>query len=291
MKQPSAGSAAMSEGVQTSTFGPNWAGAGLLAGMAVIGFLTGKEMDPSRATLPLWAVETIRISLAAIPTALLVWLVTVRLRVDTLGLEYRSIFGQKKMRWDEVDELYAGAVRTLLYGIIPLGTRYSFRVKAGISAEQRTEKTRYIGKGKLTITKTTSGVGTREIRFGSRFSDAAKICDQLTDRAFAHLWTKASRRFESGLDVTFGDIVLAKDGIKVNLLGMFPELMKKPIPWENVSSYSVKKGVFTLAHFDPKGMARPSTVTMGIAQIPNFQVMLALLRELKAGALHDGAAR
>ena len=60
---------------------------------------------------------------------------------------------KKRCGWDEVDEFYTGAVTTLVNGVIPMGTRHSFRLKAGVNSEQRVEKVSYVATVKFTRTQ------------------------------------------------------------------------------------------------------------------------------------------
>lgn len=139
------------------TFGPNWLRVVLLLVVALLGYEFGQDLDPAHATIPQWAVSAVKIVMVAAPVALLTWLLSVRLALDPVGLRYRSLLGQKDMRWDEVDEFYAGAVTTLVNGVVPMGTRHHFRLKAGLNAENRVNKVRYVGTVKFTTTRVNDG--------------------------------------------------------------------------------------------------------------------------------------
>jgi hypothetical protein len=186
------------------------------------------------------------------------------------------------MRWDEVDELYAGAVTTLLYGIIPVGTRYSFKLKSGTSTEQRLEKTRSIGKVEFTTTTTKSGTAARQLSFGSRFFRAERIGELLNQFTFPPLWRRATQRYNDGRDLTFGDFRINRQDVKIDLLGLFPDL-SKPIPWANVRSYAVEKGSFILIYdaTDATGTTKTYTAKRDVAHIANFRIMMALLQQVK----------
>lgn len=132
------------ENSSAQTFGPNWVRVALLLVAALLGYGFGQDLNSARSSIPAWGVTAVRVALVAVPVALLCWLLSVRLTLDRLGLRYRSLLGQKEMRWDEVDEFYTGAVTTLVNGVIPMGTRHSFKLKAGVNTEQRVEKVRYV---------------------------------------------------------------------------------------------------------------------------------------------------
>jgi hypothetical protein len=280
----------MSERVSTQTFGPNWVRVSVLLVAALLGYAFGQDLDPSRATIPLWVVNAVRVAIVALPIAVLCWLVSVQLAVDPVGVRYRSLFGEKGMRWDEVDELYAGAVTTLLYGVIPLGTRYSFKLKSGVSTEERVEKVRYVGKVKFTGTGVKEGTAARVLSFGSRFSRTEKISMLLTEFTFPHVWRKVSQQYNDGFDVSFGEFVLSREGVKVDLLGIFPNLTKKPIRWKDVCSYHVEKGRFTLVYRVSTGAVKTYTMKRDVAQIANFRVMMALLHQLKPMSVASSAS-
>jgi len=271
-----------------ASFGPNWPRVALLIGAALAGYAFGQGLDASRASIPSWAVTLVKFSVVALPLAILCWLLTVRLSLDAVGLHYRSLFGQAEMRWEEVDELYVGAVTTLLYGFIPLGTRYRFRLKSGITGEERVEKVLHLGGIQFTSSSVKAGTAARQLSFGSRFSRAEKISDLLNKFTFPELLQKATQQYNSGVEIPFGDFRVSRRGVKFDLLGMFPDLMKEPIPWADVLSYSVEKGRFTLNYTTTA--ENSSNVKRDVADIANFRVMLALLQLVKPQSMASAAS-
>jgi Family of unknown function (DUF6585) len=95
------------------------------------------------------------------------------------------------------------------------------------------------------------------------------------------MWRKVSQRYKDGLDISFGDSALSRQGVKVDLFGMFPDLNKKPIPWENVRSYSVENGKFTLVYNTPTDAAKTYSAKRNVADIANFRVMMMLLNQVR----------
>ncbi len=193
------------------------------------------------------------------------------------------------MRWDEVDEFYTGAVTTLVNGVIPMGTRHSFKLKAGVNTEQRVEKVRYVATVKFTRTGVKDGTAARVVSFGSRFSRAWQIGTLLNEFTFPYLWRKVSQRYNDGFDVRFGDFTLSGQGVKVDLLGMFPDLNKKPISWKDVRSYSVENGKFTLV-YGPTDAAKTYSATRDVERVANFRVMMTLLNQVKPGVPPESVA-
>lgn len=269
------------ESSSAQAFGPNWVRVVLLLVAALVGYGFGQDFDPGRASVPPWAVSAVKVTLVAVPVALLCWLLSVRLTLDPVGVRCRSLLGQKEMRWDEVDEFYTGAVTTLVNGVIPMATRHSFRLKAGVNTEQRVEKVRYVATVKFTRTSVKDGTAARVVSFGSRFSRAWQIGTLLNEFTFPHLWRKVSQRYNDGLDVRFGDFTLSRQGVKVDLLGMFPDLNKKPIPWKDVRSYSVENGKFTLLYGTPTDAAKTYSAQRDVEQVANFRVMMTLLNQVR----------
>lgn len=271
----------------TESFGPNWIRVTVLVIAAALGYAFAQELDPSRASFPAWGVHLAKVSLVAVPVILLCWLLSVRLSIDPVGIRYRSLLGSSEMRWDEVDALYSGAAITLLYGVIPIGTRYHFKLKAGASDEERIYKIRHLGKVKLTTATTKRSSSTREISFGSRFSKPDRISRLLDEFTFPVLWRKVTAAYNGGRDVSFGDFRISKQGIKVDLLGVFPDdLAKKPIPWSDVRSYSVDKCTLTLTYYTTKA----NTAKRGVADIQNFRVFMALLQQIKSQPVSSAAS-
>jgi hypothetical protein len=275
--------------VSTQTFGPNWVRVFTLLVAAILGYAFAKDLDPSRATIPLSAVNAVRVALVAVPVALSCWLLSARLTVDHVGLRYRSLLGQKEMRWDEVDELYAGAITTLLYGVIPLGTRYSFKLKAGVNTEQHFEKVRYVGGVKFTRSSVKDGTAARVMSFGSRFSRAEKISTLLAEFTFPHVWRKVSQRYNEGFDVRFGDFVFNRQGVKADFLGMFPDLTRL-IAWKDVCSYRVEQGSFVLVYKASTSAVKMYTEKRQVAQIANFRIMMALLNQISPMSVASSAS-
>ena len=262
-----------------ASFGPNWPRVALLIGAALAGYAFGQGLDASRASIPSWAVTLVKFSIVALPLTALCWLLTVRLSLDAVGLHYRSLFGRAEMRWEEVDELYVSAATTLLYGVIPIGTRYRFRLKSGIAREERVEKARQLGGVQFTSSSVKADTAARQLSFGSRFSSPDTISDLLNKFTFPELWEKATRQYNSGVEIPFGDFRVSRRGVKFDLLGLFPDLMKEPIPWADVRSYVVEKGRFTLTYTTTAG--NNSNVKRDLADIANFRVILALLQYVK----------
>ena len=262
------------------SFGPNRFRVVLLVIIALVGYGISTDLDPARASIPAWAVGAVKIAVVAMPIAMLCWLLSVRLMCDQVGLRCSSLLGEREMRWDEVDELYAGVVVTLLHGVIPVCIRYSFKLKAGVDAEQRVERVRYVGRSKLTYTRVKGGTHARVILFGSRFHQPHKIAALLAEYTSPHVWSKVSQRFKDGLDVSFGAFVLSSQGVKFDLFGMFTDVNNRPIPWDDVRSYSVDDGKFTLV-YGKRTDGKTYSAKRNVSDIANFRVMMALLNQVK----------
>jgi hypothetical protein len=264
----------------TESFGPNVIRVVFLIVVALLGYAFGQDLDPNRASIAPWAVKVVKTTIVAVPITLLCWLLSVRLSLDPVGIRYRSLLGQAEMRWDEVDELYVGAVTTLLNGIIPAGTRYRFRLKSGTAREQRVKQVRHFATVEFTRTSVKSGTAASQLSFGSRFSNAMRVADVINNFTFPVLWQKMTAQYNNGLEVSFGDFRVSRQGVRFDLLGMFPDLVKKPIPWADVRSYSVENGSFTLM-YTSGSTGKTYKAKRDVADIANFQVMLALLQDVK----------
>jgi hypothetical protein len=127
------------------------------------------------------------------------------------------------------------------------------------------------------------GTRSRNLSFGSRFLGGERISALLNDFTFPTLWGRLSQQYNEGLDVSFGDFRVSKQGIKISMLGM--SAPKKPISWADVQSYCVVKGTFTLVY---TSAGKTYTAKRAVAEIANFRVMLTLLQHIKPQPVAGG---
>jgi len=238
------------------------------------------DLDPARASIPAGFVWTAKALLIGVPALTFPWLISVRLKLDAVGVSYRSIIGNWSMRWDEVDEIYCGIREALLYGVLPLGKRYHFTLKSGLALVQRESSARRFLGITFESTKTTKAASSHS--FGGRFGGGEKLYELLNKFTFPLLWDRATQKLNQGSVAEFGGIGISTEGLTLNLFAdLFGFANKsKPVPWADVDSYTLKEGVFRV-NGRGKQLARATA-----SGIPNLLVMMSLLdraRPTRAG--------
>ena len=160
-------------------------------------------------------VELINVGFVAGVALLLAWLLSVRVSLHDDGISYRSLFGSKEMRWDEIERFHYSAV----YKGSDEGTYYSFKL---IDAQGRK-----ISVGEHLLVR------------------SEELGAKLIEYTYPPLFRKAADLFSSGVEMDFGAIRLSRDsGVKI----------KKAmwIPWEQVSDYQTDEQYFYLCQLGNK---------------------------------------
>jgi hypothetical protein len=181
--------------------------------------------------------------LLAVPVLLFFWLNSIQVTLHSDGLSYRSLFGEKEMRWDEVERFYFGAVKERV-NFIPVGTYYHFKF---VDAE---------GK---------------KLRLGNRVEYAGKLGQKLVEHSYPALFKKVADEFNSGQEVDFGAIRVSRaSGLKVKKLFGYKE-----IPWNQVFSYAIQDGRFCIWR-----MGEKRTRGTSLLEVPNAFVLQGLLNSI-----------
>jgi len=174
---------------------------------------------------------------------LFVWVNSVRVTLHTDGISYRSIFGEKEMRWDSLERFYYSATKRSV-NFIPVGTYYHFKF---VDAE---------GK---------------KLRLGNRVESPGKLGPKLVEHSYPALFKKIAGQYNSGQEVDFGAIKVRRgEGIKVKKL-----FGTKDIPWSEVSSFAIQRGHFYIWR---KGEKRTTGPTL--RYVPNAFVLQGLLNSI-----------
>jgi len=181
--------------------------------------------------------------LLAVPVLLLFWLKSIQVTLHSDGVSYRSMFGEKEMRWDAVERFYYGATKRSV-NFIPVGTYYDLKF---VDAE---------GK---------------KLRLGNRVEHPGKLGPKLAEHSFPALFKKVADRFNSGEEVDFGVIRVNRGtGLRVKKLSGYKE-----IPWNQVSSYAIQDGRFYIWRTGEK-----RTRGSALRQVPNAFVLQGLLNSI-----------
>lgn len=186
--------------------------------------------------------------LLAVPIFFIFWLKSIRVSLHNDGISYRSLFGEKEMRWDAVERLGYEAVKRSI-NFIPVGTYYLFRLKDA--------------EGK-------------KMRIGNRVEHPAKLGQKLIEQTYQGLYRKTVDHYNTGEELDFGAIKVSRTaGIKIKKLFGYKE-----IPWDQVSSYAIQQGNFYVWRVGEK-----RTSGWGLHHVPNAFVLLGLLNSIcKPGA-------
>lgn len=173
-----------------------------------------------------------------------IWKRQVELHAE--GISYRSLFGEKQMRWDALQKFYYSATKRSV-NFIPIGTYYTYKL-----IDQQ---------------------GTK-IVLGNGIEHPKDLGLKLVELTTPFLLKKTAHEFNSGLEVDFGRIKLNREkGLTVRkLLGGW-----KTVPLTQVYSYQIQLGQFCLYSADGKLIG-----AAGIADVPNAFVLQALLDSILA---------
>jgi hypothetical protein len=181
------------------------------------------------------------VAVGAALAALALWNARRRVVLYPEGLSYSSLFGEKEMRWSDVDRFYYQATKHRV-NFIPVGTSYWFRL---IDSQGQ------------------------KIRLGSGLVKTVDLGNKLLQLTQGPLLKRIASQFDSGVDVEFGPIrVNRQNGITVRK--SWGRL--KSIPWNEVHSYAIQQGHFYIWQVGEKRTTGPA-----IASVPNAFALHGLL--------------
>jgi hypothetical protein len=170
----------------------------------------------------------------------LAWLLKRRITLCQEGIRYQGLFGEKEMRWEEVERFYYQATKRSV-NFIPIGTYYSLKL-----VDARGQK----------------------IALGNGVERPAELGQKLIDATYAPMLRKAASLFDSGAELDFGPIrVSRQDGFKVKKTFGWKE-----IPWGQLHDYAIQEG-----HFYLWPVGKKYVTGHALGQIPNAFVLLGLL--------------
>ena len=183
------------------------------------------------------------------------YLVSSRASLHVDGVSCRSIFGEKEMRWTEVERFRYGSHEVIAQGIA-LGAFYQIKL---------------IDEHGSTIS------------FGDRIGRAAEFIQKLNQLTFETLMQKATRHFDSGAELDFGAIHLSRsNGLSINRW-----FGTKETPWQElVSCHMGAADTWDTERFSITrvGKKLPQTQSIPVERLYNAAVLLALInRTLSRG--------
>lgn len=187
--------------------------------------------------------KTFSLLLLAVPVLLFIWLNSIQVALHNDGVSYRSLFGEKEMRWDAVERFYYEVIKRSV-NFIPVGTYYHFKF---VDAE---------GK---------------KLRLGNRVERPDKLGPKLVEHSYPALFKKVADQYNRGQEVDFGAIRVTR-GVGVKVKKLFGS---KEIPWDQISSFAIQGGCFYIWRKGEKRTRGP-----GLRQVPNAFVLQGLLNSI-----------
>jgi hypothetical protein len=164
---------------------------------------------------------------------------TARAYIHDDGISYRSILGQKEIRWLEVERLYYGAHRVSVE-FIPLGTFYQLKLV---------------------------DLNGQKLSLGDRFGRTAQLAEKISQYTYEPLLRKAISDFNSGEELGFGLVRVSRSGLKIKRWSGL-----STINWADLASYKLDAGNFYIWRAGEKHANGLPT-----ERIPNAWVLVGLL--------------
>lgn len=182
------------------------------------------------------------------------WISSCKITLHTDGFASETMFGRKELSFEDLESFAYHAVKQSV-NFIPVGTYYT--LKFVFSNGQK-------------------------LKFGNRFGHMEALSGDLIRLTTTVLLPKLSRRFDAGETLDFGTIKVSRsEGISIKKLFKW-----KTIPWNNLSSFKLEKGVLYVFEVGQKFDTGTS-----IAFIPNAFVLAAMLDVLQRPASNAATAR
>jgi len=171
-----------------------------------------------------------------------------RLWVHESGISYRTIFGEREIRWRDLDRIYYGSFDIHLH-YVPLGTFYRLRL----------------------ITKQGE-----KLSIGERLHGANDLADLIQSHTLPEMLRKATHEFENGVPLDFGAIrVSRKDGV----------IYRKWFAWHTILWENFEFRGTTDAHVRVSDFKKWFGANISAEKVANVHVLEALLDRVKKGAL------
>jgi hypothetical protein len=205
---------------------------------AVIGYIATVEVEEGET------VATVVAILAMAPFALLgSWMNSIQLSLHQEGISYRSFFGSKEMRWDQIEKFTYSSVKQSI-NFIPTGTHHTFKLEDAMG---------------------------QKLSVGNRVARSAELGQKLIEMTYGPLMEKIADRYNNGQELDFGAIRVSRDeGIRVK-----KTIRWHSIPWEQMADYAINEGN---VYIWPVG--KKYVTGAALAQVPNAFVLLGLLENL-----------
>jgi hypothetical protein len=230
-------------GTPVATHGPRRIDVVVFALLAVgafwLAWLALRQEGPDKTAGPYEAAICLAVGVSL--AALALWNSRRRVVLYPEGLSYSNLFGEKQIRWDDLDRFYYQATKQSI-NFIPVGTSYWLRL---IDSQGQ------------------------KIRFGSGLTKTAALASKLLELTQGPLLKRIATQFDNGVDVDFGPIRVNRQG-GIVIRNSWGRLIR--IPWNEVRSYAIQSG-----HFYIWRVGKKLPISRAIAKVPNAFALLGLL--------------
>jgi hypothetical protein len=239
---------------ETATHGPRLWLVSLLAASATalmyVAWLENKPTDEWRDEFAVGLRVSILLAIAAIFAIAAVWIACQRVIVDSQEIASRGIFGEKRMRWDQIREFYYFEGKFLFF-VLPIPLPVAFLRPYWFVL--------------------VDSVG-QKLRCGPGLSRRELLASELIERSRPHLLQSAIELFDNGVEVSFGPIAISRQyGIRTK-----KDLREREFPLSELYSHGFEEGHFYLWRVGEEKTGIP------IEKIPNVFALddfLKLARE------------
>lgn len=235
---------------EAARHGPRLWLAGLLGASATaliyLAWLQNKPSDEWRDEFAVGMRVSILLAIAVIFAIIAVWIAFRRVIVNSQEIASRGIFGEKRMRWDQIREVYyyKGKLRFFLFPIpLPVAflRRYSFVLVDSLG---------------------------QKLRCGPGLSRRELLASELIERSRPYILRSAIELYNSGVDVSFGPITVDRQhGIRIKKY-----FREKEFPLSELYSHGFEGGQFYLWRVGEEKTGIP------IEKIPNVFALDAFLK-------------
>jgi|SRR5215469_8240743 len=239
---------------EAATHGPRVWLVGLLAASATaltyLAWLEDKPTDEWRDEFAVGFRVSILLAIAAIFAMIAVWIAFRRVIVNSQEIASRGVFGEKRMRWDQIREFYyfEGKFRFFLFPVpLPVAflRRYSFVLVDSLG---------------------------QKLRCGPGLSRRELLASELIERSRPHVLQSAIELFNNGVDVSFGPITVSRQhGIRTKKYSQ-----EKEFPLSELYSHGFEEGQFYFWRVGEEKTGIPIEKIPNVFALDNF---LKIVRE------------
>lgn len=242
---------------EAATHGPRIWLVGVLAASAIalvyLAWLDHKPTDEWRDEFAIGFRVSILLAVAAVLATIAVWIAFQRVMVDSQEIASRGIFGEKRMRWDQIQQFYYFEGKRHFFALpIPFPVAF-LRTYSFVLVDFQGQK----------------------LRCGPGLSRRALLASELIERSRPHLLRSAIALFNNGADVNFGPITVNRQhGICIK-----KHFRQKQFPLSELYSHGFEEGQFYLWRVGEEKMG------ILIKKIPNVFALNDLLKLSREGTL------